>query len=288
MPRSTMSSSRRKRLQALREPLDALYARYNQRAYVHPDPLAPLYGFTTGSEREVAGLITATLAFGNVKQILRSIDGVFQVLPEVTTALPTLSDRQLQERLAGFRHRYVTGAEMASLLAGIRAALRDYGSVGACFDAFDDAKEPTLVPALTRFVTYLKAHGTVEKNYLLPAPEKGSACKRWFMYLRWMVRDDEVDLGHWAHLGAHRLVVPVDTHMHRIARGLFLTRRKSGDLRTALEITQAFAAICPEDPIRYDFCLTRLGIRDDGDMARFLREARDAARAVQVEEDRRQ
>ena len=73
-----------------------------------------------------------------------------------------------------------------------------------------------------------------------------------------------------------------------IARGLFLTRRKSGDLRTALEITQAFAAICPEDPIRYDFCLTRLGIRDDGDMARFLREARDAARAVQVEEDRRQ
>jgi hypothetical protein len=59
--------------------------------------------------------------------------------------------------------------------------------------------------------------------------------------------------------------------MHRVALGLGLTRRNSADLKTALEITQAFSVICPEDPVRYDFCLTRLGIREDGDMGEFLR-----------------
>lgn len=270
MPTRTITYARRKRLRQLREPLEALYNRYNRRQFVYPDPLAPLYTVETGPAQEVTGLITAALAFGNVKQILKSIDWVLDAFPDLERTLPDLPDRVLHQRLAGFRHRYVTGVEMASLLTGIRAALREHGTVGACFQTLDDPSDPTVVPALTRFVAYLRAHGSLDKNYLLPAPEKGSACKRWFMYLRWMVRHDDVDLGHWAQLGAHRLVIPVDTHMHRIARALYLTRRKSADLRTALEITQAFAAICPEDPVRYDFCLTRLGIREDGDVDAFL------------------
>lgn len=262
------------RLQGLAGPLNDLYTRYNQRKFVAPDPLAPLYEFRQPTDQEVSGLIAATLAFGNVKQILKSIDGVLQFFPEPAANLIDMPDRTLSKRLANFRHRYVTGVEMSSLLAGVRAALREHGTIGACFGSLDDPTSPTLVPALERFVSYLKRHGSVEKNYLLPAPEKGSACKRWFMYLRWMVRQDAVDLGHWAHLGAHRLIIPVDTHMHRVARGLHLTRRKSADLRTAMEITQAFSAICPEDPVRFDFCLTRLGIREDGDMEGFLREVR--------------
>ncbi len=156
-------------------------------------------------------------------------------------------------------------------MAGARAALREHGDIGTCFEALDRPESPTLIPALTQFVAYLRDHGTLDKNYLLPDPNKGSACKRWFMFLRWMVRQDAVDLGHWSSLGAHRLVVPVDTHMHRVARGMFLTRRKSADLKTALEITEAFRVIRPEDPVRYDFCLTRLGIRDEGDMDAFLK-----------------
>lgn len=274
MTTGAISYSRRKRLRKLREPLETLYTRYNHREYVHPDPLAPLYGFSGRSEQEIVGLITAALAFGNVKQILKSVDAVFAAFPDLASTLPALSDKELHRRLAHFRHRYVAGPEMASLLAGIRAAVRAYGGIGACFEALDDPNSPTLTPTLTRFVDLLRRHGTLEKNYLLPAPEKGSACKRWFMYLRWMVRHDAVDLGHWAHLGAHRLVVPVDTHMHRVARTLYLTRRKSADLKTATEITQAFAAICPEDPVRYDFCLTRLGIREDGNLAQFIQETR--------------
>lgn len=269
-----MSTARKRRLVALRDPLDGLYARYNQRCFVDPDPLVPLYRYPDSRDQEVVGLIAATLAFGNVKQILKSIEVVLQAFPEPAATLPALSERMVRARLDGFRHRYVTGAEMASLLSAAAVALREHGSLGACFAAMDEGEEPTLLPALTRFVAYLRGHGGLEKNYLLPDPALGSACKRWFMLLRWMVREDDVDLGLWKALGAHRLLIPVDTHMHRVAGGLGLTRRKSADLKTALEITQAFRVICPEDPVRYDFCLTRLGIRSDGDMAAFLKAAR--------------
>ncbi len=266
-----MSHSRKQRLQTLTVPLNALYARFNQRQFVYPDPLAPLYDFSDPGDQEVVGLITATLAFGNVKQILKSIDVVLQNFPDPARSLKDMPNRIILKRLTGFRHRYVAEQEMASLLAGIREALREHDAIGHCFGALDDSHTPTIVPTLTRFVHFLQHHGTVEKNYLLPDPDRGSACKRWFMYLRWMVRQDDVDLGHWAHLGAHRLVIPVDTHMQRVARGMYLSRRKAADLKTALEITEAFRVICPEDPVRYDFCLTRLGIRDDGDMDGFLK-----------------
>lgn len=271
-PLPRISTARRRRLESLRPSLDALYGRYNHRHFVDPDPLVPLYGYAKPVDQEIVGLITASLAFGNVRQILKSIDVVLAALPNPAKSLPDLSEATLQARFAGFRHRYVTGTEMTSLLGAAGQALRDYGSLGACFAAHDDATSPTLLPALTGFVGYLRHHGTLEKNYLLPDPARGSACKRWFMYLRWMVREDAVDLGLWRDRGAHRLIIPVDTHMHRVARGLGLTRRKSADLKTALEITRAFQLVYPEDPVRYDFCLTRLGIRADGDMDAFLRE----------------
>lgn len=268
-----LTAARKRRIAGLHAPLNALYDHYNQRCYVDPDPLAPLYGFADPRDQELIGLITASLAFGNVKQILKSINLVLEVLPELARTLPDLTSKELNARLEGFRHRYVTGVEMASLLSGAGKLLREHGSLGVAFAALDDPNASTVLPGLTRFVHALRDNGTLEKNYLLPDPALGSACKRWFMYLRWMVRSDAVDLGLWSELGAHRLIIPVDTHMHRVALGLGLTRRNSADLKTALEITQAFKIVCPEDPVRYDFCLTRLGIREDGDMAGFVQAA---------------
>ena len=268
-----LTAARKRRIAALHTPLEDLYARYNQRCYVDPDPLAPLYGYSAPQDQEIIGLITASLAFGNVKQILTSIELVLHALPEPAQSLPGLSNSELNRRLAGFRHRYVTGVEMASLLTGAGTLLREHGTLGAAFTAMDEPESPTILPGLTRFVHALRDRGPLAKNYLLPDPALGSACKRWFMYLRWMVRCDAVDLGLWRDLGAHRLVIPVDTHMHRVALGLGLTKRNSADLKTALEITKAFQVVSPDDPVRYDFCLTRLGIREDGDMAGFLREA---------------
>ena len=85
-----------------------------------------------------------------------------------------------------------------------------------------------------------------------------------------MVRRDDVDPGGWDDVSPALLIVPLDVHMHRIARRLGATARKSADLRAAMETTAAFRGICPDDPVRYDFALTRLGIHPETDMEEFL------------------
>ena len=89
--------------------------------------------------------------------------------------------------------------------------------------------------------------------------------------MRWMVRDDEVDPGGWHLVPVSKLVVPLDTHMHRIGLMLNLTGRKQADMRAAMEITAAFRSMAPEDPVRYDFVLTRFGIRNDLDTEALLK-----------------
>ncbi len=103
-----------------------------------------------------------------------------------------------------------------------------------------------------------------ERDFLFPDPCKGSACKRHNLFLRWVVRaGDGVDLGIWTVLSPAKLVVPVDTHMARLGRYLRLTARNAVDGRMAEEITDAFRAVSPEDPVRFDFALTRIGILKD-------------------------
>ncbi|MFW6062129.1 MAG: DUF2400 family protein [Planctomycetota bacterium] len=97
----------------------------------------------------------------------------------------------------------------------------------------------------------------------MPDPSRGSACKRLLLWLRWMVRRDAVDPGDWRGVPASKLVIPLDVHMHRITRLLGFTRRKQANLATAMEVTAGFARLCPADPVRYDFALTRFGIHPD-------------------------
>jgi uncharacterized protein (TIGR02757 family) len=125
----------------------------------------------------------------------------------------------------------------------------------------------------------LREGSPLPSNYLLPAPEAGSACKRLLMYLRWMARRDAVDPGPWQGVDPRLLVVPMDTHMYRVARALGFTRRRTAGMRAALETTAAFARFRPGDPVRYDFALTRLGIRRDTDLPAFLAECGVSARS---------
>src|SRR5699024_8231674 len=103
-------------------------------------------------------------------------------------------------------------------------------------------------------------HATGGMKHLLSDPEKGSACKRLLLYLRWMVRpDDGVDLGLWA-VAPARLVIPLDTHVHRIARNLGLTRRADASCRTAVEVTDSLRLLDASDPVKYDFALCHHGV----------------------------
>lgn len=255
----------------LQTKLDRLYKTYHHRKYVHPDPLEFLYQFDRVEDREIVGLVAATLAYGRVAQILNSVERVLRVLmPSPRAALLGMDRPDLQKVMDGFVHRFATDTHMVSLLWAIRNVLDKHGSLKNCFLEGHDAEAPNVMPALNRFVSRLRGLGARQAGHLLPDPEKGSASKRLHLFLRWMVRNDPVDPGGWEAVSPAKLLIPLDVHMQRVSEGLGLTRRKAADLKTVLEVTEGFRAIAPRDPVRYDFVLTRLGIRNDMSMEAFL------------------
>ena len=170
--------------------------------------------------------------------------------------------KEIEDAFRVFKHRFTTGREISSLILGILRALDTWGSLEGMFGAGLGTGDETVLPALAVFVDRLRelSGGTDAVASLLSSPEDGSACKRLNLYLRWMVRRDAVDPGPWTRVSQKLLVVPLDTHLFRIAARIGLTTRKQADLKTALEVTRRFALLRPDDPVRYDFCLTRLGI----------------------------
>lgn len=252
------------------EMLEELYEVYNRRRFVHPDPLEFLYLYDDVRDCEIVGLIASSLAYGRVAQILRSVRDVLDGIGSPSAFVRERTAEEIRAALRGFRHRWTTGEDVAALLAGVKRVVEEHGSLEACFVAGLRKDDETVVPALTRFVAALAASGA-SRLELLPDPARGSACKRLHLFLRWMVRRDDVDPGGWERVPTSKLVVPLDTHMHAIARGLGLTTRGQADGRTALEVTAAFRRLNPRDPVKYDFALTRVGIRTEMDAAAFVR-----------------
>lgn len=242
--------------------LERLYDFYNSRKWVHPDPLEFLYNYPDEKDREIAGLIASSLAYGRVAQILKSVSIVLEKMgPSPYAFINRSTAVSMQQAFGDFKHRFTTGKDLAVMLEGIKRVIHEHGSLYSCFlKGVKDGDDSILSP-LCLFVKELKTTANGCSTGVLPSPEKGSACKRLNLYLRWMVREDRVDPGGWKGISPSMLIIPLDTHMHRIARQMNMTKRKSADMKTAMEITNEFRKIDPEDPVRYDFALTRLGIR---------------------------
>jgi uncharacterized protein (TIGR02757 family) len=176
----------------------------------------------------------------------------------------------MARRLGDFVHRFTACEEMARFLYGIGRALISYGSLENLFMEGMAEMRPGLgdfstrcwvLGAMEHFAQTLLSYAGLDSSHLLPRPSKGSACKRMALYIRWMARQDGVDPGGWRSVPACDIIVPLDTHMFRIATGLGFVTRKSADGLAALDATDGFRRLRPDDPVRYDFALTRFGIR---------------------------
>ncbi len=166
---------------------------------------------------------------------------------------------------AGTYHRFISGEGVRRFLLVLRGAYRAHPTLEHLYLAGRGGEPPDLRRDLSRFLADFRGRwGTAlprQRDFLFPRPERGSACKRHNMFLRWVARGpDGVDLGLWTAVSPRDLVVPLDTHMVRLGGWLGLTRRKTPDWRMAEEITEALRAACPDDPVKFDYPLTRLGI----------------------------
>jgi uncharacterized protein (TIGR02757 family) len=246
--------------------LENLYQRYNQPKYIHPDPIEFLCLYRDIKDREIVGLIASSLAYGRVKQILKSVSCVLDMMtPSPHLFLKESTHSSMCEVFKGFKHRFANGDHLAALLQGAKNVINQYGSLNDCFVRAISDDDRTVIPALNFFATALTV-GNSNPGHLIALPEKGSACKRMNLFLRWMVRKDRVDPGGWHGVPVSKLIIPLDTHMHKISLKLGFTTKQQANMRTALEITTGFRQIIPDDPVKYDFVLTRFGIRDDMDI----------------------
>jgi uncharacterized protein (TIGR02757 family) len=247
--------------------LESVYARFHDPRFIGTDPLQVLYRYGSPSEREIAGLVAACLAYGNVKAIMGGIENVLRrMTPSPRVYLLDTSPAAIAADFKNFRYRVTSPTDMTNLLLGVKNILESRGSLNACFIAGNTGRARSLngddphLDAIAAFVDALADASGGPLRHLVPHPSRGSACKRLMLYFRWMVRRDSIDPGGWIGLDPASLIIPLDTHVHRMSLRLNLTRRKQPNLATALEITRRLRAICPADPLRYDFSLTRPGI----------------------------
>ncbi|MDD5064657.1 MAG: TIGR02757 family protein [Phycisphaerae bacterium] len=260
-----------KRAESIKAVLDKLYVKYNHRGLIKPDPLQFVYHYSRPADMEIAGLLASSLAYGRVKQIEKSLNDLFGRMGASPYGFVMSFDKAGRKKLNSFKHRFTTGQDISDLLSVLKKVLRQKGSIEKHFSSGYNKADENILPALSRFCDSLYdiySEQTGRKvssgmKYLLASPVRGSACKRLNLFLRWMVRDDEVDAGLWKHIDKAKLVVPIDVHMGRLCRILGFHNRKVISLSTAREITERFAEIEPTDPVKYDFALSRIGILDN-------------------------
>ena len=244
----------------LRERLDALVATFDVTT-IEPDPLQLVLRYSDPLDQEVAGVIAAAFAYGRADIIVRNIGGVLASMGPSPYAYLRRGVRARD--FAGFAHRFHKTPDLVAFLKSIAKVIEEHGSLGALFRKCYDASDADIGPSLARFVdSVLSPQSSVLLRYLLTSPRDGSACKRMNLYLRWMVRRTSPDLGLWTFVDPAKLVMPVDTHIHRIATFLGLNRRKTADWKAARLLTDRLASFDATDPVRYDFALCRLGILD--------------------------
>jgi len=251
----------------LRERLDELVATFDV-STISPDPLELARRYSDPLDQEVAGLIAAAFAYGRAEIIVANIGAVLEKMGSSPFAyVKRFAIRD--SRFGDFTHRFHKTADLLALLECISAAVEKHGSLGELFRKCYDHRDSDIGPSLARFVEELRSPNRESRipnreslQYLLTSPADGSACKRMNLFLRWMVRRTPPDLGLWTFVDPAKLIMPVDTHIHRIATFLGLNRRKSADWKTARALTTTLSRFDAADPIRYDFALCRLGILD--------------------------
>jgi uncharacterized protein (TIGR02757 family) len=222
------------------------------------DPVRFARRYERRDDREIAALVCALLAFGNVTAVGRKLHELLIDRLEDAPARDRSLD-ELRAALRSFAHRTFRGEDIARLVWAARAMQREHDGLFVPLEA-SLALGGDLREALASWADELRhrAFGhsmTRGQKHLLPEVRGPSACKRLALLCRWIARpDDGVDLG-LASIATSALVIPLDVHVHRVSVALGLTAERSATWRAAVEVTAALAALDPEDPVRFDFAL---------------------------------
>ncbi len=246
----------------LRDLLEYLHDRYNRPDFIEPDPISVPHSFTSRDDREIAGFMAATIAWGNRQAIVKSAHRMMRYMDNAPADFVRNATDADIDSLGEFVHRTFNGEDFKTFVRSLRHIIEGWGGIGNYFEeqyeALGDMRD--VLSAFRRDFFFVEHDRHAEKH--LSNIDRGAACKRLCMYLRWFVRRDDrgVDFGLWQRIPMSALYLPLDLHTGRMGRALGLLQRKQDDWRAVEQITAALREFSAEDPTRYDYSLFGAGI----------------------------
>jgi uncharacterized protein (TIGR02757 family) len=251
----------------LKRKLEYHYKKFDA-SQIYPDPLIFPRRFNSEMDIELSAFISSIFAYGNVTQILNTLERIHTLMGENPTEfISEFEPKRHKDFFKEIKHRFYTGEDIKYLFLILQYVLNEYESLKHLFLLYHFDHEKNIKNSLSSFSKNLldisERLGYCSKGlkFMFPDPFNGSACKRMNLFLRWVVRKDELDFGIWKAIRSDELIIPVDTHVAKISRELGLTKRKNVSWQMAEEITQKLKEFDKNDPVKYDFAICHIGMR---------------------------
>ncbi len=247
--------------------LDDLVKKYETKDFIDKDPVQFPHMFSRQQDIEISALIASALAYGQRKNIIKTVKSIHEIFDYKPYDFVLNFDLDRDATLfSGFIYRYTKELDIILLVSIISQALKQHETLEKAFMLGYSETDFNIRNSLDSFVELLRSYLPNSQTdlkgvyHLIPNPQKGSACKRLNLFLKWMTRRGPVDLNLWKNIPQNKLIMPLDTHVARVSREWDLTSRKTNDWKTAEEITEKLKAFDPDDPVKYDFAIFGTGV----------------------------
>lgn len=253
----------------IKELLEENYFKFNRKDFIEKDPISIPHLFSKKEDREIAGFLAATIAWGNRKAILQNANRMMELMDGSPHDFIINHSQTDLKRIKGFVHRTFNEKDLIFFIRSLSNIYLKHGGLEKAFELNKEDKKSLLSSKNTlehrighfRKIFLETKHETRSEKHISD-PMKNSAAKRLCMYLRWMVRDDKrgVDLGIWKSIDKSELCLPLDVHTGNVSRALGLLKRKQDDWKAVKEVTEVLRQFDKKDPVKYDFALFGMGV----------------------------
>lgn len=234
---------------------------YNHIDFIESDPIQIPHRYALRQDIEIAGLLSATIAWGNRKSIIKSAEKMMAIMGNNPYDFVMNADEKVLDKIENKAiHRTFNGEDFKFFIQSLKRIYSQNETLENLFLLREG--EENFYHALERFRGEFLGEGNGRTHKHISSSYKNSSCKRLMMYLRWMVRQDNrgVDFGLWQNINQKYLSIPLDVHTGNISRQLGLISRKQNDWKTIEELDKIIRKYKPEDPALYDFALFGLGV----------------------------
>lgn len=245
----------------LKDFLDEKVIQYNTLDFIDSDPVQIPHLFSQKEDVEIAGFLSATIAWGNRKMIIQNSHRMLDLIGNAPFDFVMSHSESDLERLNNFVHRTFNGQDFMGFIKSLQHIYKNHGGLETVFA--QNQEEQSMQKSISEFKkTFFSIPHLPRTQKHISDPLNNSAAKRINMYLRWMVRQDNkgVDLGIWKSIPPAALSCPLDVHSGNVARKLGILNRKQNDSKALAELDAKLREFDPNDPVKYDFALFGLGV----------------------------